>query len=253
MTNIILSGASGRMGRAITEKAQKSEKFEIVAGYDINDTCISPYPVFSAIEKCDALADVIIDFSHPSAFSDVLEFAKKRKLPLIVATTGLSAQQKEELFASKTEIPVFYSANMSLGINLLINLCKKTAALLGDKFDIEIVEKHHRTKLDAPSGTALAIADGISEALENAPEYIYDRHSVRRVRGKNEIGIHSVRGGSIVGEHEVIFAGDDEILSLSHSATSREVFASGALCAAEFMKGKPAGFYSMNDLIGEII
>ena len=209
--------------------------------------------MFTDIEKCDKDADVIVDFSHPSAFFGVLGFAKKRKLPIVVATTGLSEEQKSQLFAAKTEIPVFYSANMSLGVNLLISLCKKTAKVLEGKFDIEIVEKHHRTKLDAPSGTALAIADGISEVLKEAPEYTYDRHSVRRERGKNEIGIHSVRGGSIVGEHEVIFAGADEVITLSHSAASREVFAAGAIAAAEFMKGKPAGLYSMNELIGEMI
>ena len=252
MTNIILCGANGRMGRAISEKAEKSESCKIVAGFDINDLGNNPYPVFTDIAKCDVNADVIVDFSHPSAFSDVLWFAKNRKLPLIGATTGVSEEQKTLLFAAEAEIPVFYSANMSLGVNLLINLCKKTAAVLDGKFDIEIVEKHHRTKLDAPSGTALAIADGISEVLAETPEYIYDRHSVRRERGKNEIGIHSVRGGSIVGEHEVIFAGSDEIISIAHSATSREVFASGALCAAEFMKGKPAGLYNMDDLIGEM-
>lgn len=253
MTNIILSGANGRMGRAIDAKVQKSETSRIVAGYDINDFCDNGYPVYTDIEKCTEEADVIIDFSHPSAFSAVLSFAKKRKLPLIVATTGLSKEQKEELFKAKSEIPVFYSANMSLGVNLLINLCKKTASVLGDKFDIEIVEKHHRTKLDAPSGTALSIADAISEVMENVPEYVYDRHSVRRERSKNEIGIHAVRGGSIVGEHEVIFAGNDEIITLSHSATSRGVFAEGAVLAAEFMKGKPAGLYSMNELIGEMV
>lgn len=253
MTNIILSGANGRMGRAITKKASDSNTCSIVAGYDINDFCENPYPVFCDISKCDAAADVIVDFSHPSAFSAVLEFAKRRGLPLIVATTGLAPEQKEELFAAKSQIPVFYSANMSLGVNLLINLCKKAASVLDGKFDIEIIEKHHRTKLDAPSGTALSIADEISDVLKNPPEYIYDRHSVRRERGKNEIGIHSVRGGSIVGDHEVIFAGADEVISIAHSAASREVFASGALAAAEFMSGKPAGLYSMNDLIGEII
>lgn len=253
MTNIILSGANGRMGRAISEKVQKSNTCRIVAGYDINDFCNNSYPVYTDIEKCEEIADVIVDFSHPSAFSSVLTFAKKRKLPLIVATTGISAEQKEELFNAKSEIPVFYSANMSIGINLLINLCKEVASVLGDKFDIEIIEKHHRTKLDAPSGTALALADGISEVLENNPEYVYDRHSVRRERSKNEIGIHTVRGGSIVGEHEVIFAGADEIISISHSAASREVFASGAIAAAEFMKGKTAGLYSMNELIGNMI
>ncbi len=253
MTNIILSGANGRMGRTISKKASDSSNCRIVAGYDINDFCENPYPVFTDISKCDVKADVIVDFSHPSAFSAVLEFAKKRGLPLIVATTGLSPEQKEELFSAKSQIPVFYSANMSLGVNLLINLCKKAASVLDGRFDIEIIEKHHRTKLDAPSGTALSIADEIGTVLKNPPEYIYDRHSVRRERGKNEIGIHAVRGGSIVGEHEVIFAGSDEIISLSHSATSREVFASGALAAAEFMNGKRAGLYSMNDLIGETI
>ncbi|MBR4720517.1 MAG: 4-hydroxy-tetrahydrodipicolinate reductase [Clostridia bacterium] len=253
MTNIILSGANGRMGRAISEKVQKSDTCRIVAGYDINDFCKNSYPVFTDIEKCDVEADVIVDFSHPSAFSAVLGFAKKRKLPLIVATTGLTKEQKDELFCAKSEIPVFYSANMSLGVNLLINLCKNAASVLGDKFDIEIVEKHHNKKLDAPSGTALSIADAISEVLENTPEYVYDRHSVRRERLKNEIGIHAVRGGNIVGEHEVIFAGEDEVITLSHSAASREVFAAGAIAAAEFMKGKPAGLYSMNELIGEML
>ncbi|MBQ6908117.1 MAG: 4-hydroxy-tetrahydrodipicolinate reductase [Clostridia bacterium] len=253
MTNIILSGANGRMGRAISEKVLKSDDCRIVAGYDINDFCENPYPVFTDIEKCNIEADVIVDFSHPSAFSAVLSFAKMRKLPLIVATTGLSKEQKEELFSAKSEIPVFYSANMSLGINLLINLCKNAASVLGDKFDIEIVEKHHNKKLDAPSGTALSIADGISDVLKNMPEYVYDRHSVRRERSKNEIGIHSVRGGNIVGEHEVIFAGEDEVITLTHSAASREVFASGAVAAAKFMKGKSAGLYSMNELIGEML
>ena len=253
MTNIILSGANGRMGRAISDKVRESADCRIVAGYDINDFCENSYPVYTDIEKCKEEADVIVDFSHQSAFSAVLSFAKKRRLPLIVATTGLSKEQKDELFKAKSEIPVFYSANMSLGVNLLINLCKKAASVLGDKFDIEIIEKHHRNKLDAPSGTALAIADGISEVLENVPEYVYDRHSVRRERGKNEIGISSVRGGTIVGEHEVLFISDYETISLSHSAASRELFATGAVAAAEFMKGKPAGLYSMNELIGEII
>lgn len=253
MTNIILSGCNGRMGRAITNMSAEINNIKIVAGIDINDYLENDYPVFTDILKCDTNADVIVDFSHPSAFQNILEFAKKRKLPLIVATTGLSNEQKHELFEAKTEIPVFYSANMSLGVNLLINLAKKATAILSGNFDIEIVEKHHNKKLDAPSGTALAIADGISEVLDKAPEYVFDRHSIRKERTKAEIGIHSIRGGTIVGEHDVIFAGKDEVITLSHQATSREVFATGTLKAAEYMKAKPCGLYSMDDLIGDMV
>ena len=253
MTKIILSGCNGRMGRAITKIAEKSNTYEIAAGIDVNSYCENSYPVFTDISDCDISADVIVDFSHPSAFQNVLSFAKMRNLPLIVATTGLSEAQKAQLFEAKSEIPVFYSANMSLGINLLISLSKKAAAVLGKSFDIEIIEKHHNKKLDAPSGTALALADGISEVLENTPQYVYDRHSVRRERQRNEIGIHSVRGGNIVGEHEVLFAGINENITLAHSAMSREVFAEGAVKAAEYMSGKPKGLYSMDDLIGEMI
>lgn len=249
MTNIILSGCNGRMGRTITKMASENENCKIVAGVDLNDYLENDYPVFTDISKCDVKADVIIDFSHPSAFEGILAFAKERKLPLIVATTGISAEQKQELFDAQSEIPVFYSANMSLGVNLLIALSKKATSILSGNFDIEIVEKHHNKKLDAPSGTALSIADGISETLEKAPQYVYDRHSVRKERSANEIGIHSVRGGTIVGEHDVIFAGLDEVITLSHQATSRDVFATGSLKAAEFMTGKPIGLYSMDDLI----
>lgn len=253
MTNIILSGCNGKMGRVITRLVEQDSECKVVAGLDINDFCENDYPVFTDPSKCDVDADVIVDFSHPSAFSGLMSFAKTRNVPIIVATTGLSDEQKAELVVASKEIPVFFSANMSLGINLLVALSKKAAALLEGNFDIEIVEKHHNQKIDAPSGTALALADGISEVLKNAPEYVYDRHSVRKKRAQREIGIHSVRGGTIVGEHSVIFAGQDEVIELKHQATSKEVFAVGSIKAAKFMKGKPLGMYDMNDLIGEMI
>ena len=253
MTNIILVGCNGKMGRVITSLVEFDRDCKIVAGVDVSDAIENCYPVFTDANLCDADADVIIDFSHPSALSGSIALARKKKIPLIEATTGLSEEQKKELFEAQSEIPVFFSANMSLGINLLTALCKKATALLWDDFDVEIIEKHHNQKIDAPSGTALALADGISEVLSNKPEYVYDRHSVRKKRTKNEIGIHAIRGGTIVGEHSVIFAGKDEVIELKHQATSKEVFAVGSIRAAKFMKGKPAGLYDMNCLIGEMI
>jgi len=253
MTNIILSGCNGKMGRVITRLASDDENVKIVAGIDIADFGENDYPVFKNPMDCDVAADVIVDFSHPSVFSNLMEFAKAKKLPIIVATTGLTDEQREALKEYSNDIPVFFSANMSLGINLLIALAKKATAILEGNFDIEIVEKHHNQKIDAPSGTAIAIADAISETLKNAPEYVYDRHSVRKKREAREIGIHSIRGGSIVGEHQVIYAGQDETIELKHQATSKEVFAVGAIKAAKFMNGKPAGFYTMDDLIGDAI
>jgi len=253
MTNIILVGCNGKMGRVITALTEFDLECRIVAGVDVCDTIENSYPVYTDGEKCDVDADVIIDFSHPSALSGSIALAKRKKIPLIEATTGLTDSQKEELFSAQSEVPVFFSANMSLGINLMTALCRKATALLADDFDIEIIEKHHNQKIDAPSGTALALADAISDVLDNPPEYVYDRHSVRKKRTKNEIGIHAVRGGTIVGEHSVIYAGKDEIFELKHQATSKEVFAVGSIRAAKFMKGKPCGLYDMNALIGEMI
>lgn len=253
MTNIILSGCNGKMGRVITRLVSQDSDCKIVAGLDINDYCDNTYPVFTDLSKCDIAADVIIDFSHPSALSGILEFAKAKKIPAIISTTGLTLEQKEEILETSKEVPVFFSANMSLGINLLSALAKKAAALLEGNFDIEIIEKHHNQKIDAPSGTALLLADAVSDVLRDKPEYVYDRHSVRKKRDKAEIGIHSIRGGSIVGEHEVIFAGQDEVIELKHQATSKEVFAVGSIKAAKFLKGKPAGMYNMDDLIEEMI
>jgi len=249
MTKIIMNGCNGRMGQVISRLAKEDNNAEIVAGFDINDNRQNDYPVFTNPKDCDIEADAIIDFSHPSSLESITEYAKQKNIPIIVATTGLSAEQKEYMKNMSSSVPVFFSANMSLGINLITNLAKKAAAVLEGSFDIEIVEKHHNQKLDAPSGTALSIAEAIDETLSAPSEFVYDRHSVRRKRRKNEIGIHAVRGGTIVGDHDVIFAGNDEIIQISHHAASREIFAVGAIKAAKFMKGKSAGMYNMQDLI----
>lgn len=250
MTKIILSGCNGKMGQVITRLAAEDADCEIVAGFDVNTAVPNTYPVFVNPSDFKGEADVIIDFSHPSALDGILEYAKTNGVAAVIATTGLSSEQKAQIDEAAKEIPMFFSANMSLGINLLIALAKKAAAVLEGGFDIEIVERHHNRKIDAPSGTALAIADAISDTLSSPTEYVYDRHSVRRSRSKNEIGLHAVRGGTIVGDHDVIFAGNDEVIEIKHSAASKEVFAAGSIKAAKFMKGKPAGMYDMNDLIG---
>lgn len=252
MTKIIINGCNGKMGQVITRLVSEDDECETVAGFDINDSINNTYPVYSNPEDFDGEADVIIDFSHPSSLAGILSYCKKRQMPVIVATTGLSAEQKNEMTEASKEIPIFFSANMSLGINLIISLAKQAVKLLEGNFDIEIIEKHHNQKIDAPSGTALAIADAIDETLSYPAEYVYDRHSVRRKRKKTEIGLHAVRGGTIVGEHEVIFAGNDEVIELKHTAASKEVFAVGAVKAAKFMCGKKPGMYDMNDLIAEL-
>ena len=249
MTKILLCGANGRMGKAISRLVAETEGAEILCGVDINTESADGFPVYADFQSVPSRPDVIIDFSNPANFENLMAYALAEKCPVVVATTGLSKEQKEQLEVAADSIPVFFSANMSLGVNLLCELAKKATAFLGESFDIEIVEKHHNQKLDAPSGTALAIADAVNEELNSAGRYVYDRHSVRKKREKNEIGIHAVRGGSIVGEHTVIFAGLNEVIELHHSATSREVFASGAVKAALFMSTRPAGFYNMSNLI----
>jgi 4-hydroxy-tetrahydrodipicolinate reductase len=251
MINILMSGCNGKMGQVITRLAADSKELKIAAGYDLFGSIQNPYPVFNDLKKCDVKVDVIIDFSNPDALNNLLDFAVTRKVPLIMATTGLSQSQMKQLEAASKSIPVFFSANMSLGVNLLIDLVKKATKVLEPNFDIEIVEKHHNQKIDAPSGTALAIADGINSVLEQKQEYIYDRHSRRKKRSKTEIGIHAIRGGTIVGEHSVIFAGNDEIIEINHMAMSKEIFATGALRAAKFLYNKKPGFYNMNDLIAD--
>ena len=249
MTNVILCGCGGRMGKAIIAAADKDT--EIVAGVDINATALSSavsFPVYENISDFPGKADVIVDFSHHSALPSLIDYAKKTATPLVVATTGHTDEELALMKDSASEVAIFHSGNFSIGINLLVNLAKQAARTLGLDFDIEIVEKHHNKKLDAPSGTALMIANAVADEREQS-EYVYDRHSVRKAREQSEIGIHSVRGGTIVGEHEIIFAGSNEIVSISHSAASREIFATGALRAAVYLAGKSAGLYSMSDLI----
>lgn len=253
MTKIIMNGCNGKMGQVISRLVAEDDDAEIVCGVDINTAELNGYPVVKSIEEFDGEADVVIDFSHPSCLTSILTYCKEKKMPVILATTGFTEEQKKEFTEASKEIPLFFSANMSLGINLLISLAKQAAKLLEGNFDIEIVERHHNKKIDAPSGTALAIADAIDETLSYDAEYVYDRHNVRRQRRKTEIGISAVRGGTIVGDHEIIFAGNDEVIELSHHAASKEVFAVGAIKAAKFMKGKPVGMYNMNQLVEEMV
>lgn len=252
MINIALVGANGKMGQVITRLAGQNDDIKISFGIDINTEKKSDYPVYASFADAKEDCDVIIDFSHPSSLDATLKYALDNKKGAVIATTGLASEQIEAIKAVSASIPVFFSANMSLGVNLLIQLAKKATALLEDSFDIEIIEKHHNLKIDAPSGTALAIADAINETCTASNEYVYDRHSTRKKRSKNEIGIHSLRGGTIVGEHSVIYAGTDEIIELKHTATSKEIFAVGAIKAARFLCNKEPRLYSMDDLIAEI-
>ncbi|MBR5155564.1 MAG: 4-hydroxy-tetrahydrodipicolinate reductase [Clostridia bacterium] len=250
MINVLLCGANGKMGNAVRRVADDNDLVSIVAGFDVNtDPC--EFPVYDDLAKVSEKIDCIIDFSHPSLTDAILDYAKNNKIPAIICTTGLSKEQISKLEFYSRETPIFFSANMSIGVNLLIDLVCKASKVLESNFDIEIVEKHHNQKLDAPSGTALAIADAISDTVSYNPHYMFDRHSVRQKREKAEIGIHAVRGGNIVGEHTVIFAGCDEVIEVKHSATSKEVFAVGAVRAAVFMYGKGPGLYNMSDLVKE--
>lgn len=254
MIRVLLSGCNGRMGRAVSDIAEKSDYAEIIAGIDINPQIVNcKYPVYNKLSDFAGKADVLIDFTHHSLTESLIEYSLDTSIPMVIATTGHNPEEKRLISDASARSAIFMSANMSLGVNLLIELAKKTAALLEDNFDIEIIEKHHNQKLDAPSGTALMIADGISQVMTNKPTYKYDRTGQREVRGKNEIGIHAIRGGTIVGEHEVLFAGRDELFTLSHSALSREVFAYGALKAAQYMVGKGAGMYCMKDLLSAAV
>ena len=249
MIKIILHGCCGRMGHIITEICEKDENTQIVAGVDAFGDAYAGYPVFRALSDCPE-ADVVIDFSTASAMDGLLAYCSEKKLPVVVCTTGLSEEQMEVLHKTADSIAVLKSANMSVGINLLEVLIAQAAPKLAAAgFDIEIVEKHHNQKIDAPSGTALALADAANSALGNEYEYVYDRTVRREKRAVKEIGISAVRGGTIVGDHDVIFAGQDEVITLSHRAYSRAVFGKGAVTAAKFLAGKKAGFYTMGDVL----
>ena len=246
---IIISGCNGRMGRVVARSCEAEPDVSVVAGFDVSLESRA-FPVFVSPANFTGEADAVIDFSSPAALDGLLAFALERKVPLVLATTGYSDEQLAQIDEASKRIPIFRSANMSLGINVLLELVKKAAAVLGDSYDIEIVEKHHNRKVDAPSGTALMIADAAASALNFKPEYVYERHSVRQSRDKKEIGISAVRGGTIVGIHEIMFAGRDEIIEIKHTAMSREIFANGAVKAAKFLAGvsKP-GMYDMSMLV----
>lgn len=250
MVKIIMHGCNGHMGQVISGIVEKDPDAEIVAGIDIADQGKNSYPVFTDIDACQVEADAIIDFSSAKATDKLLEYSAARQIPVVLCSTGLSEEQLAKVEETSKKVAVLKSANMSLGINTLLKLVQDAAKVLATAgFDMEIVEKHHRLKLDAPSGTALALADSLNEAMDNQYHYVYDRSQRRQQRDDKEIGVSAVRGGTIVGEHEVIFAGTDEVIEFKHTAYSKAIFGKGAIEAAKYLAGKPAGRYDMADVI----
>lgn len=253
MTNVIMHGCNGKMGQTIAGLIAADEEIRLVAGVDAFDQGKNPFPVFKNIKECDVKADVIIDFSAAPAVDGLLEYCVETKTPCVLCTTGLSEKQLSKVTEASEKVAILKSANMSLGINMLMKLLKEAAQILAPAgFDVEIVEKHHNLKVDAPSGTALALGDSVNEALNNEYEYVYDRSQRREKRPKKEIGYAAVRGGTIVGEHDVIFAGADEVVTFSHTAYSKAVFGKGAVQAAKFLAGKDAGLYNMSHVIDNV-
>ncbi len=249
MIRILLNGCNGKMGQAIARTCVFKEDLFVVAGVDPSVNAGHTFPVYSDPFQVVETVDIIIDFSHPSALAGILKYAVHKKLPIVVATTGLTDEHKNLLEQASHSIPVLLSANMSLGINLLLDLVKRATKMLHGTFDIEIIEKHHNQKIDAPSGTALAIADAVNTTLASKQmKYVYDRHSERRKRTRDEIGIHSIRGGTITGEHTILFAGNDEMIEIKHTAVSKDLFAEGALKAVAFLYDKAPGYYRMQDI-----
>lgn len=246
MLRIIINGYSGSMGKVLTKCANEDSELEIVCGSSKDDLDV-PFKTYHKMSEVEELADVIIDFSHHSTIDDTLSYAIKTKTPLVIATTGFNDEELEKIKESSNIIPIFHSSNMSLGVNVLVKLVKEAAKSLNG-FDIEIIEKHHNKKLDAPSGTAVMIANGVKEVLPDS-EYIYGRHGRSDKRSSNEIGIHAIRGGTIVGEHTTIFAGHDEVVEIKHSAQSKDIFAKGAIAAAKFLVKQEAGYYNMNNML----
>lgn len=250
MVRIIMNGCNGHMGQVISNLVAQDSQAQITAGVDIVDNGKNEYPVFTELEKCQVEADVMIDFSSAKATDQVLAYCKERKLPLVLCTTGLSEEQLAKVEETAKETAVLRSANMSLGINMLLKLLQDAAKVLATAgYDMEIVERHHNLKVDAPSGTALALADSLNEAMDGQYHYVFDRSQKREKREAKEIGISAVRGGTIVGDHEVIFAGPDEVIEFKHTAYSKAVFGKGAVEAAKFLKGQPAGLYNMSNVI----
>ncbi len=251
MVRILICGANGKMGQTLAEAAAKTDNVRVVAGVDkFADARQNPFPVYPQISRCAETADVIVDFSRPEALEDNLRFAHEHGMALIIATTGFSDEEKKRIREVSEHIPVFFSANMSLGVSLQMELSRRAAECLGEGFDIEIVEAHHNQKVDAPSGTALALAEAINEAFVSPKELLCGRCG-RSEKRSREIGIHAVRGGTLPGDHSVYFLGPDEVLEIRHSAQSRQIFAFGALRAAQFIAGKPAGLYTMADMISQ--
>ena len=250
MIRVIMHGCNGKMGRVISDIIAGDTDIELVAGIDVWDDGHNSYPVYKSINNCHVEADCVIDFSSAPAVDALLNYCVEKKLPCVLCTTGLSEEQLSRVEESSKKVAILRSANMSIGINLLMKLLKEAAGILAPAgYDIEIVEKHHNLKLDAPSGTAIALADSINEEFDHSYEYVYDRSSRRQQRPEKEIGISAVRGGTIVGDHDVIFAGRDEVITFSHTAYSKEVFGKGAVQAAKFLAGKEAGMYNMSDVI----
>lgn len=250
MVRLIMHGCNGKMGQVISKIVKEDPDAEMVAGIDTYTGIVNEYPVFDTIEKCEVEADAVIDFSNASAIDALLDYCVEKELPVVLCTTGLTEEQMKKVETASKKVAVLKSANMSLGVNMLLKLLQDAAKILAPAgFDIEIVEKHHNQKVDAPSGTALAMADSINEAMNQEYTYNYDRSQMRKKRDKKEIGIAAVRGGTIVGEHEVIFAGEDEVIEFKHTAHSKAVFGKGAVEAGKFLKGKDAGLYDMSDVI----
>lgn len=252
MVRVIMNGCNGKMGQVITGIIAEDAQAEIVAGIDVYDGIKNPYPVFSNIADCNVDADVSIDFSNAKAIDGLLDYVEAKKIPVVLCTTGLSEEQLQRVEKVSKEVAVLKSANMSLGINTIMKLLQQAVQVFAPAgYDVEIVEKHHNQKLDAPSGTAIALADSMNEVMDHQYEYIFDRSQRRQKRDAKELGISAVRGGTIVGEHEVIFAGTDEVIEIKHTAYSKAVFAKGAVEAAKFLAGKPAGLYDMSHVISE--